>query len=116
MKWAETRSENYQSTTHGRNDADAEVPPLGYRAYDALELSSCEARIMLGVQKLSWSGCSLPVRGQPLDRRHLGAVRLDGQAGARFHCDTVQQHGAGATLARVAPDLRAVTPPRSRMK
>ena len=46
-------------------------------------------------------------RREPFDSGHLGAVDLDGQAGARLDGDAVDEHRAGATLAGVATDLCA---------
>ena len=55
------------------------------------------------------SGCSsVPPGGrQALDRRHRGAVDLDGEHQARAHRLTVHQHGAGAADAVLAADVRA---------
>ena len=45
-----------------------------------------------------------------LDRRHLVAVGLDGEDGARLHRLAVEEDGAGAARGRVAADHRARQP------
>jgi hypothetical protein len=47
------------------------------------------------------------VRGKPLDGRDVGAVGLHREDGARLGAAAVDDHGAGAALARVAADVRA---------
>ena len=47
---------------------------------------------------------------QPLDRGDRAPVRLDGQDGARLHRLAIDDHGAGAAMRRVAPDVRARQP------
>src|SRR5215467_5826449 len=46
-------------------------------------------------------------RREAFDGRHRATVSLNGQAGARADRDAVEQHRAGAALARVATDLGA---------
>ena len=75
---------------------------------------SIEAMIIPGVQNphcrpcISWKafciGCRVPLERDPLDRRDLAAVGLDGQDGAALHGLAVEVHGAGAAVAGVAPD------------
>ena len=48
----------------------------------------------------------LAVRCEPLDRRDLEAVRLNGEHRARLHGLAVDEHRAGAARRRVAADLR----------
>src|SRR5688572_27998710 len=50
------------------------------------------------------------VAAQPFDGGHRRPVDLGSQARARFHCDTVEQHGARAALTGVAADLRTGQP------
>src|SRR5262249_12401992 len=52
----------------------------------------------------------LPILRHPFDRLHLGALTLDGQQRARLHRLAIHVHRAGATLARVAPHVRAGEP------
>src|ERR671934_36253 len=49
----------------------------------------------------------IAVRCDPFDSRHLAAVRLDGEHGARFHRPPVEQDCAGTACRRVAADVRA---------
>jgi hypothetical protein len=51
-------------------------------------------------------GVKVAVVREPLDRRDVGAVRLDGEHGAGLHRHPVEMHGAGAALGGVAGDLR----------
>ena len=69
------------------------------RAVSALERVVIVERLLHRVQ--------LPVRGEALDRRDLGAVGLDAEDGARLHRLAVEQHRAGAARGRVAADGRA---------
>jgi hypothetical protein len=48
----------------------------------------------------------LTARGEALDRGDLGAVRLDGEHGARLHRRAVDEHAARAAARRVAADVR----------
>ena len=52
----------------------------------------------------------LAVRGEALDRRHLAAVRLHREHGARLHRLAVEQDGARAARRGVAADVRALQP------
>src|SRR6185503_6326755 len=52
-------------------------------------------------------GVELPVGSDPFDRCHRRPVGLRRQARARLDGDAVEQHGAGAALARVAANLGA---------
>ena len=52
-------------------------------------------------------GMEPTVVGQAFDRHDLGAVRLNREERARLGATPIDQHGAGAALARVAPDVRA---------
>jgi hypothetical protein len=55
-------------------------------------------------------GVKRTVRRQAFNGRHVGAVSLNGKARARLDGEVVDEHRAGATLARVAPDLGARQP------
>jgi hypothetical protein len=72
------------------------------RAKAALEPVVLHERLLHWVQ--------LAFRGQPLDRRHLGAFRLEREQRAALHGPAVDEDGAGAALARVAADVRASQP------
>ena len=83
---------------------------LGLSASSALALISIPGvqiaaleRVVLGERALERR---LLVAGQPLDRRHAGAVRLDGEDRAALHRNSVEMDGAGPTAARVAADVR----------
>src|SRR6266581_3054515 len=69
------------------------------RAEAALE------RVML-VERLL-QGMEGAVLGEPLDCRHLVAVGLDGEHGARLDGLAVEQHNAGTAVRRVASDVGA---------
>ena len=59
-------------------------------------------------QNASCSGCSVPFGGaRPSIVVTSRAVDLDREAGARLDGDAVEEHRAGAALARVAADLGA---------
>ena len=45
--------------------------------------------------------------GEPFDGDDLGAICLDREDRTRFGAAAIDEHGAGATLARVAADVRA---------
>ena len=47
----------------------------------------------------------LVARRQPLDRRDVAAIGLNRKARARLDGHTIDEHGAGAALARVAAHL-----------
>ena len=49
----------------------------------------------------------LAVLREPLDRRDLAALGLEREHGAALHGASVEEHGARAALARVAPDVRS---------
>ena len=51
-------------------------------------------------------GMELAVLREALDRRHLAAVGLHREHGARLHGLAVDVHGAGAAVGRVAADVR----------
>ena len=68
------------------------------RAVAALEPVLLVERLLHRVQ--------LPVLGEPLDRRHLAPVRLDGEHRARLDRLAVEQDRAGAARRRVAADVR----------
>src|SRR5579884_3133973 len=65
-------------------------------------------RRVLEERLLEW--VHLPRLGQPLDRRDLGPLRLDAEHEARVDETAVQDDRAGATVAVVAPLLRAGQP------
>ena len=77
-------------------------------------------RIMPGVQKPHWSpwcstnarlhGMELAVGREPFDRRHLAAGGLQREHRAALHGAAVDEHRAGAALARVAADVRPRQP------
>ena len=54
--------------------------------------------------------------GEPLDRRHLAARRVDGEEAARADRQAVDEHRARAADLDVARALRAGQPERSRRK
>ena len=51
-------------------------------------------------------GVELAVGREPLDRRHLAAGGLQREHRAALHGAAVDEHRAGAALARVAADVR----------
>ena len=55
-------------------------------------------------------GMQLSVGREPLDRRHLTALRLQREQRAALDRAAVDENGAGAALARVAADVRARQP------
>src|SRR5437667_7298436 len=44
-------------------------------------------------------------RSQAFDRGYRRSVRLNRETGTRFHGDTIEEHGTGAALARVAANF-----------
>ena len=54
----------------------------------------------------SWSGVSVAVAREPLDRDDLGAVDLHREEEARAHGDAVEPHRARAADAVLAADVR----------
>jgi hypothetical protein len=72
------------------------------RAKPALQSVLCPESFLHGVQRA--------VRRQAFNSRHIRAVSLNGKACARLDGEVVDEHRAGATLARVAPDLGARQP------
>ena len=77
-------------------------------------------RIIPGVQKphwrpwwstnACWIGMQAAALREALDRRHLGAGGLEREYGAALHRAAVDEHRAGAALARVAADVSAGQP------
>ena len=72
------------------------------RAEPALEPVVLDERLLDRVQPVA--------AREPLDRRHLGALGLEREHRAALHRAPVDEHGAGAALARVAADVRAGQP------